>query len=224
MLYLGQQCSVILINNLNLKLASSKPSSSTDLASIPRRVSEIIRNVPLETSYLSPYCKIEDTSDIQKKYTRIAMLRMREELNDLTVADSHHAHEYFVVNSFRMFYSLESSSSAASSNDEIENFKGYSVPSQFVSLKIETVNNVLDEVSRHAIFPKDDISYTDYENDVMTKKREIPVDWKHIEAVCKFVQEKKEFGACSQDLLVIYFIRVFRSNNYFLYKISNIPP
>lgn len=181
------------------------------MTSIPRRVSEIVRNVPPETSYLSPYSKIEDTSEIQKKYTRIAMLRMREELNDLTVADSHHAHEYFVVNSFRIFYTLQKSSSssaaaAASSSDEVDNFRGYTAPRELVPLKIETVNEFLAEVSRYAIFPKDGVSYADYKNDMMTKKKEITVDWKYIEAVYKFVREKKELGACPQDLLVRFSI------------------
>lgn len=184
---------------------STQPS--TTINAIPRRVSEIIKNVSSETSYFSPYSKLNDTSDIEKKYTRIAMLRMREELNNLTVADSHHAHEYFVVNSFKMFYSLETSPSAASSasSNEIENFKNYSVPSQLVPLRIDAVNDLLNELNRNAIFPKNGISYTDYKNEIITKKKEIPVEWKYVDAVCEFVQEKKEIGVCSQELLVIEF-------------------
>lgn len=187
--------------------SSTQPSRTTNMAAVPRRVSEIIRNVPSETSYFSPYSKLDDTSDIQKKYTRIAMLRMREELDDLTVADSHHAHEYFVVNSFKMFYNLETSSSAASSasSNEIENFKGYSVPSQLIPLRIDTVNDLLNELNRTAIFPKNGISYTDYKDEIMTKKTEIPVEWKYVDAVYKFVREKKEIGVCSQELLDTFF-------------------
>lgn len=190
-----------------LLASSTQPSRTTKVAAIPRRVSEIIRNVPSETSYFSPYSKLDDTNDIQKKYTRIAMLRMREELNNLTVADSHHAHEYFVVNSFKMFYNLEMSSSAASSasSNEIENFRSYSVPSQLIPLRINTVNDLLNELNRTAIFPKNGISYTDYKDEIMTKKNEIPVEWKYVDAVYKFVREKKEIGACSQELLVIEF-------------------
>lgn len=181
-----------------------QPNSITDVTSVPRRVSEIIKNVSSDTSYFNSY-KAEDTSDIQRKYTRIAMLRMREELNDLSVTDSHHAHEYFVVNSFRMFYNLEMPSSIASAPlNDVENFKGHSVPSQLVPLKIEIVNDFLGELNRTAIFPKNSISYADYKNEMMTQKKEIAIDWKYVDAVYEFVQEKKEIGVSSQELLVIY--------------------
>lgn len=177
----------------------------TDVTSVPRRVSEIIKNISPETSYFNSYKTEDTTSDVQKKYTRIAMLRMREELNDLSVTDSHHAHEYFVVNSFKMFYSLETSSSTAfTSLNDVENFKGHSVPSQLVPLKIETVNDFLGELNRTAIFPKNSVSYTDYKNEIVKKKKEIAVDWKYVDAVYEFVQEKKEIGVSSQELLVIY--------------------
>ncbi|KAL6422933.1 hypothetical protein ACFW04_010439 [Cataglyphis niger] len=186
--------------------SSTQPSRTSKVAAIPRRVSEIIRNVPSETSCFSLYSKLDDTNDIQKKYTRIAMLRMREELNNLTVADSHHAHEYFVVNSFKMFYNLEMSSSTASSaSNEIENFRNYSVPSQLIPLRINTVNDLLSRLNRTAIFPKNGISYTDYKDEIMTKKNDIPVEWKYVDAVYKFVREKKEIGACSQELLDKFF-------------------
>lgn len=170
---------------------------------VPRRVSEIIRNVLPETSYFNSY-KTKNTSDIQKKYTRIAMLRMREELNDLSVTDSYHAHEYFVVNNFKMFYDFETSPSLESVPNNVENFEGYSVPSQLVPLKIEIVNDFLGELNRIATFPKNSISYTDYKSKIMTKKKKIAVDWKYVDMVYEFVQQKKEIGACSQELLVIY--------------------
>lgn len=189
----------------------------TDVTSIPRRVSEIIRNVSPETSYFRSHNKIEDTSDVQKKYTRITMLRMREELNDLSVTDSHHAHEFFVVNSFRMFYDLKTSPSTASAPlNDVENFNGHSVPSQLVPLKIEIVNDFLDELNQTTIFPKNSISCTDYKTEIVKKKKEI-FDWKHVDAVYEFVQEKKEIGVCSQELLVIYF---FLMHCFFLSVLS----
>lgn len=186
----------------NLPASSTQPTRTTSMAAVPQRVNEIIKNVPSETSYFSPYSKLDDASD-EKKYTRIAMLRMREELNNLTVADSHHAHEYFVVNSFKMFYSLKTSSSAASSVSSNENFKSYSIPSQFIPLRIDAINDLLNELNRTAIFPKNGISYTDYKDEIITKKKKIPVEWKYVDAVYEFVQEKKEIGVCSQELLVI---------------------
>ncbi|XP_011252958.2 general transcription factor 3C polypeptide 1 [Camponotus floridanus] len=185
-------------NQVREEALSTQPSTTTNVA-VPRRVNEIIKNVPSETSYFSPFSKLNDTNDIEKKYTRIAMLGMRE---GITEADSHHAHEYFVVNSFKMFYSLETSSLATSSasSNEIENFKNYSIPSQLIPLRIDAVNDLLNKLNRTAIFPKSGISYTDYKDEIMTKKKKIPVEWKYVDAVCEFVREKKEVGACSQEL------------------------
>lgn len=174
--------------------------------------------MPLETNYLNSYCKIDDTNDLQKKYTRIAMLRMREELDDLTVTDSHHAHEYFVVNAFKMFYWLDLSSLKAMSvlNDQNENEKNNLVPDQLVPLKKEVINKVLNEVNHFAIFPKNVVSYKDYKDDMIAKKKEIAVDWKHVDTVCKFVREKKELGASMQDLMVIYFLSKCEVDYFFL--------
>ncbi|KAL0120525.1 hypothetical protein PUN28_008329 [Cardiocondyla obscurior] len=197
--------SLELINELNegtRKEAFLMQSNNViDMTSLPRRVSKIIKNVLPEMSYFNSY-KTKVASDVQKKYTRIAMLRMREELNDLSITDSHHAHEYFVVNSFRMFYNLETSSPKASELlNDVDNFKGHLVPSQLVPLKIETVNDFLGELHRSAIFPKNTIGYADYKNEIVMKKKEIAVDWKYVDAVYEFVQEKKEIGVCSQELV-----------------------
>ncbi|XP_011696801.1 PREDICTED: general transcription factor 3C polypeptide 1 isoform X2 [Wasmannia auropunctata] len=204
-----------------IKEDPSMQPNITDMTSVPRRVSEIIKNMLPETNYFSSCSKIEDTSDVQKKYTRIAMLRMREELNDLSVTDSHHAHEYFVVNSFRMFYNLELPSSSvveASASLDIENFKGHSVPNELIPLKIEIVNDFLDELNRTAIFPKNDISYSDYKSEIVTKKKEIAVDWKYVDAVCEFVQEKREIGVTSQELLD----KFFDEQGEDLYKVASL--
>jgi len=158
--------------------------------------------MPHEMSYLGPYSKPESTNNMQRKYTRIALLRMKEELNNFTVADSHHAHEFFVVNSFKMFYSLEMSPSCASNND-VTDFKGHSIPVQFLPLRIESVNNFLSEINQFAIFPKNSISYTDYKEKAI-RDSEVAINWEHADAVYKFVCEKKDIGVCTQELLVIY--------------------
>lgn len=131
---------------------------------------------------------------------------MRQEFEDLLVADSHHAHEYFVVNAFKIFYNLELPPSTATSvsSDQVKDFKGYVVSKQLIPLKTEVINKVLDEVNRSAIFSMNVTSYADYKNDAIMKKKEITVDWKYVDAVCKFVQEKKELGARPQDLMVIH--------------------
>jgi len=103
-----------------------------------------------------------------------------------------------------MFYDFETSPSLAVPNN-VENFEGYSVPSQLVPLKIEIVNDFLGELNWIATFPKNSLSYTDYKSKIMTKKKKIAIDWKYVDMVYEFVQQKKEIGVCSQELLVIYF-------------------
>ncbi|XP_025073362.1 LOW QUALITY PROTEIN: general transcription factor 3C polypeptide 1 [Pogonomyrmex barbatus] len=193
--------------------SSMKPDSFTDMTSVPRRVSEIIKNMLPETSYFNSY-KLKNTNDVQTKSTRIDMLRMRKELKDLTIADNYqHAHEYFVVNNFKMFYNLDMTSLSAASISDIENFKGHLVPKELIPLKLEVVNDFLDEINRTAIIPKNGISYAKYKNEAVMKKETI--DWKHVDAVYEFVQEKKEIGACPQELLD----RFFEEQGVDLYKI-----
>ncbi|XP_076473341.1 general transcription factor 3C polypeptide 1 isoform X2 [Bombus vancouverensis nearcticus] len=158
-------------------------------------VSDILKNIPTEQSYLNSYCKIDD-SDVHKRYTRIALLRMREELSELTVADSHHAHEYFVVNMFKVYYSLYRSNSQKI--DKTEVFKDLSIPSDLLPLRLNAINDLIQEINKFAVYPKDGISYSDF-------KKKLPnncsMDLNNMEAIFKFVCDKKELGATIQELI-----------------------
>ncbi|XP_076161731.1 general transcription factor 3C polypeptide 1 isoform X2 [Ptiloglossa arizonensis] len=160
------------------------------------RVSDILKNTLHEQNYLYQYCKIDDSADVQKRYTRIALLRMREELSELTVADSHHAHDYFVVNMFKVFYSLYTSNSQNSCEKEI--FKGFLMPLELLPLRLSTANNLIQEVNKFAVFPKDSVSYSDF-------KKSLPKNFlssfNNMDAVYKFVRDKKELGASVQELI-----------------------
>lgn len=157
------------------------------------RVSDILQNIPIEQSYLNSYCKIDD-SNVHKRYTRIALLRMREELSKLTVADSHHAHDYFVVNVFKIFYSLYRSNSINCEENEI--FKGFSIPLDLLPLKINVANELIQEINKFAIFPKDSISFSDFKKNLSND-----LNLNNVEAIYKFVYDKKEFGASIQELI-----------------------
>ncbi|XP_011876239.1 PREDICTED: uncharacterized protein LOC105566665 [Vollenhovia emeryi] len=135
--------SLTLMNELREQIkeeaSSTMPNDMTNVTSIPRRVSEIIRNILPETSYFN--------------------------------------------------------SDKAKNSSEI---------SQLVPLKIETVN--LGELNRAATFPKTVLSYTNYKKNVIeSKKKEVTVNRKYVDAVYEFVQEKKEIGACSEELLDMFF-------------------
>ncbi|XP_076762945.1 general transcription factor 3C polypeptide 1 [Xylocopa sonorina] len=158
------------------------------------RVSDILKRNPVEQRYLNSYCKIDD-SDLHKRYTRIALLRMREELSELTVADSHHAHEYFVVNMFKVYYSLYRSDTK---NSENETFKDLSMPPDLVPLKLNAVNDLLEEISRFSVCPMNDSSYNDFKKNL---DKDLAVDSNDLDEVYEFVRDKKELGASIQELI-----------------------
>lgn len=169
------------------------------------RVSNIILSTTDDKNCANANAKLDDTNDVQKRYTRLALLKIREELNELSVTDSHHAHEYFVVNMFKIFYYLESSK--ARHREDYEDFKSYSVPSDVLPLKLKAASDVINELNKFAIFPKNNISYTEFKRNM---KGKVPYDWMKIDAIYKFVREKKEIGASTEELMVRIFINAIR--------------
>ncbi|XP_076298615.1 general transcription factor 3C polypeptide 1 isoform X2 [Lasioglossum baleicum] len=186
----------------NANSAKQTVSNKTSEAVIPlwnvngqtsTRVSDILKNIPSEQCYLHQYCKIDDSGDMHKKYTRLALLRMREELSDLTLADSHHAHEYFVVNMFKVFYSLTASNSHDSSEGIV--FRDLVIPPELLPLRLEAVNDLLNELNKFVVFPRDGISFSDFKETIDSESFLRDVD-----TVYKFVREKKELGASILEL------------------------
>lgn len=166
------------------------------------RVSNIILSTTDDKNCANANAKLDDTNDVQKRYTRLALLKIREELNELSVTDSHHAHEYFVVNMFKIFYYLESSKTSRHCED-YEDFKSYSVPSDILPFKLKTASDIINELNKFAIFPKNNISYTDFKKNM---KGKVSYDWMKIDAIYKFVREKKEVGASAEELMVSIFV------------------
>ncbi|KOC70674.1 General transcription factor 3C polypeptide 1 [Habropoda laboriosa] len=174
------------VKTINPKNTSNKECLKKNKEHAFTRVSDILKQILPEQSYSNSYCKIDDSADIHKRYTRIALLRMREELSELTIADSHHAHEYFVVNMFKMFYYLHRSNSQNTEANEI--FRGFSMPLDLLPLKLNVANDLIQKLNKFAVFPKDGISFLDL-------KKNLPNDCllhlNNIEAVYKFVRDIK---------------------------------
>lgn len=210
---------------INKKYISNKESEISLQSKINNeyaftRVSDILQNVPIEQSYLNSYCKIDD-SNVHKRYTRIALLRMREELSKLTVADSHHAHDYFVVNVFKIFYSLYRSNSINCEENEI--FKGFSMPLDLLPLKINIANELIQEINKFAIFPKDSISFSDFKKNLSNDL----LNLNNVEAIYKFVYAKKELGASIQELVVsrnisLHILKILDFQNKILKKLKSL--
>ncbi|XP_014614359.1 PREDICTED: general transcription factor 3C polypeptide 1 [Polistes canadensis] len=161
------------------------------------RISSIICSKSKNTSYANSYAKLDDTNDVQKRFTRLALLKIREELNEFSVSDSHHAHEYFVVNMFKIFYYLESSK-LQHCDEDYEEFKSYAIPSGMLPLKLKTVSEIINDLNKFAIFPKNNTSYANFKK---TMNGKVLYNWMKIDAIYKFVREKKEIGASSEELM-----------------------
>ncbi|KZC03777.1 General transcription factor 3C polypeptide 1 [Dufourea novaeangliae] len=159
------------------------------------RVSDILKNISSEQNYLHQFCKLDDTGDIHKRYTRLALLRMREELSELTAADSHHAHEYFAVNMFKVYYFLNPSNSQHSGQYEI--FRHLLIPPELIPLRLEAANNLIQELNRVAVFPNDGISYSEFKKNL---HMDCQLNLNDIEIVYKFVRDKQELGASIPEL------------------------
>lgn len=130
-------------------------------------------------------------------YTRIGMLKMRQEHNDISIADSHHAHDFFVVNSFNIFYKLTLPN--ASGPRKLDVHQGYEIPSDILPMKLNSVNKLLNKIKKNAIFPKQITSYQEFQQ-IIAENSEIP--WTLIDVVCMFIKEKRELGATLVDLSV----------------------
>jgi hypothetical protein len=137
-----------------------------------------------------------DINDVRTRQTRIAMLKMREELHDLTFHDSHHAHEYFVVNSFKLFYSL---TMKTGNTESITAYRGLELPKNLVPINVEVTNKVLDDIKKFAIFPKYLMSYDDLKMEIVKDRQ---FNWEHIYEICLFIKAKAEFGATLHDIVV----------------------
>lgn len=137
-----------------------------------------------------------DVHDVRTRQTRIAMLKMREELHDLTFHDSHHAHEYFVVNSFKLTYSLTADEK---DKQDLIVYQKMELPKKLVPIDIEAANKVLDSIKKHAIFPKNPILLDDLKNEILEKNY---LKWDDVKDTYDFIKMKAEFGATLHELVV----------------------
>lgn len=133
----------------------------------------------------------------QKSHTRIAMLKMREELSELNFKDSHHAHEYFAVNSFKMLYSLNLQKEDKPKRMEV--FKGFLVPHEIIPIDDDVTKRILNKVKENSTFPIVQTSYDDFKEEM---KDILGIPWSFVDEVYYFIKEKKEFGASLDELMV----------------------
>ncbi|KAJ8670622.1 hypothetical protein QAD02_001881 [Eretmocerus hayati] len=137
--------------------------------------------------------KPSEIHDAVTRYTRIAMLKMREELHGLTLFDCHHAHEFFVVNAFKMFQSFN-----VNKDDCLTKYRGMELPEKLLPIDVESINNVLDDVKKHAVFPRNTLSPDELKNE--TQQAGL-FNWEDVNNVWKFIKSKAEFGATLYEIV-----------------------
>lgn len=149
---------------------------------------------------------VEDSNDMQKRCTRIALLMMREELNEIPVTDSHHAHDYFVVNMFKIFCSLKLSDDDDDNNKTLRslvNFNNFQIPIDILPLNRNLSKSLIEDIKNNALFPKSNSTIEEFLNNAKESFDQSD-DIENIKTVYKYVEEKKEIGATSKQILVCY--------------------
>ena len=136
-----------------------------------------------------------DINDVKTRHTRIALLKMREELHDLTIHDSAHAHEYFVVNSCKLFYSLRLGKDAECNTI---GHQGLNLPSKIFPLDINKITEVLNDIKEFAIYPKNLIAYDELKDKCQNEN----FDWGNVDGIYNFIINGKEFGATLEQIFV----------------------
>lgn len=172
---------------------SKGKSGSGTPASNGTRVNELMKKMHNGLGIEYGGSKTEDVNDMQKRCTRIALLMMREELNDLAVSDSHHAHDYFVVNTFKIFCSLKLAETSDARS--LESFHSFKVPVDILPLKVPRAKELIHDLKRFALFPKDQVPLEELRGFLKD------VEFDELEAVYKWLRDKKEIGATSRQIV-----------------------
>ncbi|XP_057333470.1 general transcription factor 3C polypeptide 1 [Microplitis mediator] len=179
------------LNNENEESAESHKNNSNmvnDIIASVNRVSE---------SRNQNRARDEDTFDTKKKHTRIALLQVREELNEKlhNLPDSHHAHEYFVVSTFGLYYSVPKIDSEIRADpDFVIDDK---IKEDLFLLKNEFYKDVVKDLSKFAVFPKDVPDYESLKEDLETHGN---IESVETELIYDYIRNKREQGATLKEL------------------------
>ncbi|XP_012286729.1 general transcription factor 3C polypeptide 1 isoform X2 [Orussus abietinus] len=155
------------------------------------RTNDIINNAPCEDGWQNSSRSYGNLVDATKCYTRMALLTMREELNNLTLTDSHHAHEYFVVNAFKVFYAIKTASSQVLDSHQ------HKLLAEELQTLVNFGQQIIQNLKRTTLFHENRLSYTDLR--CYIRERSL-VFWEHIDSVTKFIFQYKEMGTSVKEL------------------------
>ncbi|XP_046623037.1 general transcription factor 3C polypeptide 1 isoform X1 [Neodiprion virginianus] len=165
-------------------------------SSIGTRVNDLIKKMYCQLGVDWGDIKIEDMNDMQKRCTRIALLLMREE-NDLAVTDIYHAHDYFIVNTFKIFCSLKLRDTKEPRS--LEYFYNMELPADILPLKQQLIDELIGDLKRFALFPKDPVPFEDFLNTVGDQLEITEID--DLRAIYQYLHDKREIGATNKQII-----------------------
>ncbi|XP_046745508.1 general transcription factor 3C polypeptide 1 [Diprion similis] len=159
------------------------------------RVNDLIRKMYNQLGVDWGDIKIEDMNDMQKRCTRIALLLMREE-NDLAVTDIYHAHDYFVVNTFKIFCSLKLPHTKESRS--LKYFDNMELPTDILPLEHQLIDELIGDLKKFALFPKNQVPFEDFLTTVGEQLEVIEIE--DLRAVYQYLHDKREIGATNKQI------------------------
>ncbi|KAK0177379.1 hypothetical protein PV328_001440 [Microctonus aethiopoides] len=166
-------------------------------------INDIIENMDCEIESSASCCKKDvNSDDVHKSCTRIALLRMREELNE-DLPDSHHAHEYFVVSTFGVYYSLPEIERKRCRNPNL--IIDDKLTNQILLSEDENYNRVVNDLKKFAVFPKDIPDYLRIKLDLEQYENIMSVN---VDLIFNYVREKREQGATLRELKVKFYKKI----------------
>ncbi|XP_074101473.1 general transcription factor 3C polypeptide 1 [Cotesia typhae] len=169
---------------------------------IRRNVSNMVNDIIANVNYYNESrnqsrLRDEDTGETRKNFTRIALLKVRAELNEKlnNLPDSHHAHEYFAVSKFRLYYSMPKIDKEIIANPHF--VIDDRVKENLFLLKNNSYKNVVQDLNKLAVFPKDRPDYESIKEDLETQGT---IESFEIDLIYDYVRNKREQGATLKEL------------------------
>lgn len=182
--------------------------SSRDPVTDYVRVNRLIDQSKSEQFDRSSYRRTcESSNDMQKRYTRLAMLQMREELTDLASSESHHAHEFFVLNMFKIYYSFRRSiierpiATGSSFSDHSASQQPRLSPNELLSRNRQSYSAIIADLKKFAIFPKAAATAASYYK-FRQNLSETDLFKRGMDGVYEFIRDRREVGASLSQLSV----------------------
>ncbi|XP_011313927.1 general transcription factor 3C polypeptide 1 [Fopius arisanus] len=174
----------------NSNFPPKSPTSKT-----PKYLNDVIAKMDYrKDSKFAQNQRDKSSGNTGSPHTGLALLTMREELNE-DVPDSHHAHEYFVVNSFGIYYSFPHL--RVKTEEQSESCESLIKSGGLLVVEDSVYKKVLADLRKFAVFPKEFPEYDRITELLMIKG----IEKADVDVVYEYVESKQEQGATLEELV-----------------------